>query len=178
MQQWSTHLDFPFDPWTATVVILRMLADEGRVWPTPNGQRISVLDDLSWEAVPVNLTSPSGLAMPTAAATAVSVADILSFADHLASKYKIYSCFYRALNIVAMISGSRWSLVPLFADFPTREEGRRHANQLRREPNDFNRRLANAPGQATAAVFEARPLPMLRLRQEVPRLSGRRQGMI
>jgi len=108
-------------------------------------------------AIPINLTSPSGVAMPTAVATAVSVPDILSFADNLASKYKIYGCFYRALNIVAIISGARWSLVPLFADFPAGDEAGRQGPVQRREPSDFNRRLAYTPDQDTAALFNARP---------------------
>jgi len=64
----------PNDPWTTTTIaILRILAVGGQVWATPAGQRITVLDDLKWEEIPVNLVSASGLPMPTAAATAVSV---------------------------------------------------------------------------------------------------------
>jgi len=118
---------YPNDLWTAaTIVVLRMLAEGGRVWPTPAGQRITVMDDLEWDEVPINLVSPSGLPMPTAAATAVSVSDILGFAEHLAANYKIYSCYYRGLNIVASTAGARWALVPLFGNWPAREEGRRH----------------------------------------------------
>ena len=115
-----------------------------------------MLDDVSWERVPINLTSPSGVAMPTAVATPVTVPDILSFANHLAAKYKVYECFYRALNIVAILAGTRWALVPLFGDFPAGNEVGRPGPAQRRTPEDFNRRMAYHPSGDVAAQLEAR----------------------
>jgi len=148
---------YPNGPWTGVnLAILVMQAEQGRVWQTPAGQRISVLDDVAWEGVPVNLTSPSGVAMPTAVATPVTVPDLLSFANHLASKYKILECFYRALNIVAILAGARWSLVPLFGDFPAGNEANRQGPAQRRTYEDFNRRLAYHPDEETAGLLDAR----------------------
>ena len=133
-----------------------MLAEEGHVWPTPANQRISVLDDVVWETVPINFTSPSGVAMPTAAATPVTVPDILSLANHLAAKFKVYECFYRALNIVAILAGSRWALVPLFGEFLGGNEAGRQGPAQRRTPEDFNRRMAYNPDADNAALLAAR----------------------